>query len=338
MSFVLFSFFALVLAVILRTVATSWTAVAQEFCIGFTVFLAFYLLEALVTFTMKRERSSSTSGEDLTRLTSLRRVAPASSSESLTPAAEHSMAEDWSAEVRERCRSLTLADLIAEIDRRLEEGAGTTRTVMEAPTNTTQPRNEAPQQGQRGRSRGRQGASSSRQGRGNPPPPPPPPGRRPPRPASPRDVPPVPALSRRNPGPRYIVAGELGELALPHRFLVDPQLPGHVVGRRTAELLGLRIRPVHGPPPPGFGFTAEVVREDGGTSEVIGHASARVKIGYEFHILDFMVVADRVETKLGPEVMRPFRLRGDRVNRVLYQSETSRIGIPDPRTERNVAP
>ena len=51
-------------------------------------------------------------------------------------------------------------------------------------------------------------------------------------------------------------------------FLIDPELPGYVVGKATAELLALRIGRVHGPPPPGFETFA--VRSEGGTSEVIG--------------------------------------------------------------------
>ena len=282
---------------------------------------------------MKRERSSSTSEGDLTRLTSLRRVAPASSSESLTPAAERSLREARTAEIRELCRPLTLADLIAEIERRCEEEAGDTSTALEAPVGATGPRSRTARRGQHGRTRGRQGEGTSRQGARNPPPPPPVRPRAP-RMSSPRDVPPPPPspfASRRRPGTRCITAGELGELPLPHRFLVDPELPGHVVGRRTAELLGLRVHLMHGPPPPGFGIEVRVVRPDGEVSEVVGYASARVKLGFETHILQFMVVSEKVETRLGREVMGPFRLSIDRVNGVLHQAETTRIGIPDPR-------
>ena len=341
MSFALFSFFALVLAVILGTVTTSWTAVAQEFSIGFSVFLAFYLFEALVAYTMKRERSSSASEKDLHRFTSLRRVSPLSPPDNLAPVTERSEAEIRLAEVREHCRSLTLADLIAEIERRCEEGNAPAETPA-APREAVRGRGGAVRYGRGGGRRerregrlslrGGQGGESSRQGTRSPLPPRPP-EPEPEEPSSPqvRAAPPPRTHARRPPGPRFIAAGELGELRLPHRFLVDPKLAGHVIGRATAELLGLRIRPIRAVPPPGFESYA--IRSEGGTSEIIGSTTARVKLGGDMDILDFTVVRDKVETRLGEEIMESptFRLTWDRVNGTLYQSGTTRIGVWDHR-------
>ena len=341
MSFVVSSFCILLLAIVLGIAADSWTAVAQEFCIGCSVFLTFYLLEASVRFVMKRERSSSASERDLHRFTGLRRVSPRSPPDSLAPVTERSEAEIRLAEVREHCRSLTLADLIAEIERRCEEGNAPTETPT-APREAARRRGGAFRYGRGGGRRegcegrlslrSRPGGESSRQGTRSPLPPRPP-EPEPEEPSSPqvRAAPPPRTHARRPPGPRFIAAGELGELRLPHRFLVDPKLAGHVIGRATAELLGLRIRPIHAVPPPGFENHA--IRSEGGTSEIVGSTAARVKLGGDMDILDFTVVRDKVETRLGEEIMESptFRLTWDRVNGTLYQSGTTRIGVWDYR-------
>ena len=329
MSFPVLSFLVLVIALTLGVFVESWPAVAQEFLVGFAVFAAFCLLEELLE-AMKRERSRSPAADDCPlHLTSLRRVAQTSSAGSAAPVAERSLAEARAAEVRELCRPLTLGELIAEVERRCdEETTGATATVA-SPQRIARDRERAADRGRRGGRTGRQGESSRARARSPPPPRPSEP--EPQEPSSPRSraLPPPLAATRRPPGPRYIVAGELGELTLPHRYLVDPELHGHVVSKGTAELLGLRIRPVRGPIPPGFESYA--VRSEGGTSEIVGFTTARVKLGFEVQILEFSVVADRVETRLGREVMRPFDLTRDRVNGALRQAGTTRVGIPDPR-------
>ena len=81
------------------------------------------------------------------------------------------------------------------------------------------------------------------------------------------------------------------------------------------------------------GFEASVIRREGGMSLVVGSTTARVKLGYEEQILPFTVVRDKVETRLGLEVMEPhqFHLSLDRLHGTLYISGTTRVGVWDPR-------
>ena len=74
-----------------------------------------------------------------------------------------------------------------------------------------------------------------------------------------------------------------------------------------------------------------VVRSEGGTSEIVGSAAARVKLGFMTEVLEFTVAQDRVETRLGREAMQAFDLSRDRVNGNMYQAGTTRVGVPDPR-------
>ena len=332
MSFAVLSFFALVFTLTLLTFIESWPAVAQEFVVGLSVFVAFRVLEgafALIFEAMKRERSSSASEGNLHRLTCLRRVTPTPSPDNLAPTTDRSMAEMRAAEVREQCRSLTLADLIAEIERRCAEGPGTPATRGSTPVEATRGGNSQGETSRRRSGRGSRGEGSRRRMRSPLPP-------RPPSPTPPESPllsarahpPPLTAICR-PPGPRYIAAGELGEIKLPHRFLIDPELSGHVVSRATAELLGLRVQPLQGPLPPGI--EGRVIRSEGGTSVIVGSTAARVKIGPHMEVCNFTVAGDKVETRLGREIMQPFDLTRDRVNGNLYQSQTTKVGVSDPR-------
>ena len=321
--------------------------VSADFVLGFSLAFCFCITVdfscRLVHSIMKRGRSQSPSPQASSTsppkrpTTSSRDRAP--SSDDLRPAVERGgdspRVERRGQEERPSLDALPMADLVQEVERRVDDRAGALEAILRGGQEDLGRPRRRTRRG--GRGRGKDGGSSAtggtpraplesspRRGRIEK--------KRPDRQA--RGTPSPEYRLAPNPEPtprpegvhRYLMVGQIGALELKQRVMLDPIAPVNRMSLATAHFSGVAVK--HLP----RGEQQEVSRTEGGRARVVGTAKASLKLSWRDEEMDWEVCEEEVETCIGGAVMSKMGLSIDRVNKILRLERTTRMGFPDPRT------